>query len=131
MEYTDFVETCGYGDVQGIGGANCRHSFRAFVEGVMERSYTDEQLENIDPPPFEFEGKMYTAYQATQKQREIERAVRLNKRRKVAWQAAGNMTRAKNAGVRLQRLNEKYEAFSKAGGLRMQHERMAVLYYAA
>lgn len=22
--YKDFVEECGYGDVQGIGGANCR-----------------------------------------------------------------------------------------------------------
>ena len=23
-EYPDFVETCGYGSVTGIGGANCR-----------------------------------------------------------------------------------------------------------
>ena len=23
-EYPDFVEVCGYGDVQGIGGVNCR-----------------------------------------------------------------------------------------------------------
>ena len=60
-DYPDFEETCGYGSVTGIGGANCRHSYWPFIEGVSERTYTDEQLANIDPAPFEYEGRTYTA----------------------------------------------------------------------
>lgn len=127
-EYSDFVETCGYGDVTGIGGANCRHSFHPFIEGVSERTYTDEQLANIDPPPIEFEGRKYTAYQATQKQREIERTIRKLKRRKVAYESAGQADKATATNIRLRRLSKEYKDFSKASGLPEQRERMKVLY---
>lgn len=127
-EYPDFVKTCGYGDVQGIGGANCRHSSYPFVEGIMEPTYTDEELQNIDPPPFEFEERKYTAYQATQKQRQIERTVRLLKRRKAAFEAAGLNDDAQSVNARIKRLSDEYKAFSKAAGLPLQTERMKVLY---
>lgn len=123
--YPDFDYECRPGDVQGIGGANCRHSYWAFLEGVMERTYNDEELANIDPMPFEYEGKMYSAYEATQKQREIERTIRKWKRR----QAAAIDDKEQTAcNVRLRRLNQKYEAFSKAAGLPEQRDRMRVLY---
>lgn len=122
-DYPDFEETCGLGSVTGIGGANCRHSFWPFIEGVSERTYTDEQLEKIDRPPFEFEGRVYTAYQATQKQREIERTIRKLKRREAAFKAAGLTEDAQAVGVRLHRLEEKYRQFSKAAGLPEQWER--------
>lgn len=124
-DYPDFEEVCGYGLGEGIGGWNCRHSFGPFIEGVMERTYTDEQLANIDPPPFEFEGKTYTAYEATQKQRQIESEIRKWKRRK-----AGSVTDEDKsaAGARLRRLNKKYREFSKAAGLPEQRDRLKVLY---
>ena len=50
------------------GTADVRHKWYPFIPGVMERSYTDEELKNIDPPPFTFEGKEYDAYEATQMQ---------------------------------------------------------------
>ncbi|MBQ9349074.1 MAG: hypothetical protein IJT94_17335 [Oscillibacter sp.] len=59
--YPDFVAVCGYGDVQGIEGANRRHHYSPFIEGVMERTYTDEQLASIDPPPITYEGRTYTS----------------------------------------------------------------------
>lgn len=127
-DYPDFEDTCGYGDVQGIGGANCRHSYWPFVEGVMERTWTDEELENIDPPPFEFEGKTYTAYEATQKQREIEATLRMLRREETAFEAAGLAEDAQAARIRIGRLNQEYEAFSEAAGLPLQRERMEVLY---
>ena len=68
-EYPDFVEKCGYGSVTGIGGANCRHSFWPFIEGVSERTYTDSELEAMKPenrPKIKFEGREYDDYQATQ-----------------------------------------------------------------
>ena len=45
--YEDFEKACGYGSVTGIGGANCRHSFWPFIEGIMESTYSDKQLESM------------------------------------------------------------------------------------
>lgn len=129
--YPDFVEKCGYGHVQGIGGANCRHSFWPYIEGVSERTYTDAQLEGMKPenrPKTVFEGREYDDYQATQKQRQIERTIRKLKRRKTAFEAAGLKEDALAAGSRLRILNQKYREFSKAAGLPEQRERMKVQY---
>ena len=122
-EYDDFEETCGLGDVQGILGANCRHSYHAFIEDVMEPTYTEEQLKNIDPPDFKYEGKKYTHYEATQKQREIERTIRKWKRIKAA---ATTPEDKQTAEIRIRRLTEKYNEFSEAADLRKQPERMRV-----
>ena len=130
-EYADFADTCGYGSVTGIGGANCRHSFWPFIDGIMERTYTDEELEAMKPenrPKIEFEGVEYDDYQATQKQREIERTYRRLTRRETAYSAAGQTEAAQSAIIRRKRLMEKYEAFSRAAGLRTQYERMRVTY---
>lgn len=129
--YPDFVEECGYGHVQGIGGANCRHSFYPYIEGVSERTYTDAELEAMKPenrPKIQFEGREYDDYQATQKQRQIERTVRKLKRRKTAFEAAGLKEDAQAANIRLRRLSKEYSEFSKAAGLPEQRERMKVLY---
>lgn len=129
-EYPDFELTCGYGSVTGIGGANCRHSFYGFVEGVMERTYTDEQLESMkaENHTFEFEGKQYDQYSASQQQRKIERTIRKLKREKAAYHAAGLVQEEQAIATAIQRLNSKYKEFSKAAGLPEQKERMKVLY---
>lgn len=126
--YPDFVTTCGLGSVTGIGGANCRHSYWPFIEGVSERTYTDEELDNIDPPPFEFEGQTYTRYEATQKQRQIERTIRKLKRERAAYRAAGLSDKAESVSIRIRRLSNEYTKFSKAAGLPQQRERMNVIY---
>ena len=127
-KYPDFVDTCGYGRGEGIGGWNCRHSYWPFIEGVMEPSRTAKQLAEIDPPPFSYEGREYTAYEATQKQREIERTIRREKRLRDAYKAAGLTEDERNAKSRLNELQRKYREFSKAAGLPEQRERMRVLY---
>lgn len=127
-EYSDFVKTTGYGTGEGLCGWNCRHNFYPFIEGISERTYTDQELASIDPPPITFEDRTYTAYQATQMQRKLERSVRKQKRRKAAFEAAGLTDEAKAANIRLRRLNQKYKAFSRAAGLPEQWERMKVLY---
>lgn len=99
------------------------------MEGVSERTYTDEQLAHIDDGhDVEFEGKHYTAYQCTQKQRQIERTVRKLKREQTAYKAAGLEDDATAVTARIRRLNAKYKEFSKAAGLPEQRERMRVLY---
>ena len=125
-KYPDLVKTTGYGQVDGLCGANCRHKRYPFIPGVMERTYTDEQLADIDPKPFKYEGKQYTHYEATQKQREIERTVRKLKREKAAFDAAELSDDARAVGARIRVLQAKYKDFSAAANLRTQPERMKV-----
>lgn len=75
-----------------------------------------------------FEGKTYTAYEATQEQRKVERTIRKLKREKAAYSAAGLTDEEQAVNIKLRRLNAKYKAFSKAAGLPEQRERMKVLY---
>lgn len=127
--YPNIYEVCGLGAVDGLEGANCRHRRNVWVEGVSERTYTDEQLEHIDDGlGCTFEGKTYTAYEATQEQRKVERTIRKLKREKTAYNAAGLTDEEQAVNIRLRRLNAKYKAFSKAAGLPEQRERMKVLY---
>ncbi|MCI8915636.1 MAG: hypothetical protein HFF26_03075 [Oscillospiraceae bacterium] len=124
--YPDFVKTTGYGTGEGLCGWNCRHDFYPFIEGISERTYTDQELASIDPPPITFEGRTYTAYQTTQTQQKLERTIRKQKRLKAAYKAAGLDEDAAAAGSRLNILNQKYRAFSRAAGLPEQRERMKV-----
>lgn len=119
-KYPDLVKSTGFGYVDGLTGANCRHRRYPWLEGVSERTYTDEQLENIDKPPFKYEDKTYTTYEATQKQRQIENAIRHWKRRQAA---ATNDKDEQTAEIRIRILNQKYKEFSELSGLRMQKER--------
>lgn len=128
-KYPSIYEVCGLGYVDGLEGANCRHIRTAFVDGVMERTYSDEELEHIDDGhDVDFEGKHYTAYEATQKQRQIERTVRKLKREQAAYKAAGLEEDAQAVTARIRRLNKEYKAFSEAAGLPLQRERMKVTY---
>ena len=127
--YPSIYEVCGLGAVDGLEGANCRHRRNVWVEGVSESTYTDEQLANIDDGlGCTFEGKTYTAYEATQEQRKVERTIRKLKREKTAYNAAGLTDEEQAVNIKLRRLNAKYKAFSKAAGLPEQRERMEVLY---
>lgn len=127
--YPSIYEVCGLGAVDGLEGANCRHRRNVWVEGVSERTYTDNQLEHIDDGlGCTFEGKNYTAYEATQEQRKVERTIRKLKREKSAYKAAGLHEDETAVNIRLRRLNAKYKAFSAAAGLPEQWERMKALY---
>lgn len=127
--YDDLVETTGYGYVDGLTGANCRHYKHAFLPGIMEPTYSEEQLEHIDDGlGCEFDGKKYTAYEATQMQRRLEREIIKQKKLKKAYKASGQKDKETATTAKLRRLNTKYHDFSKAAGLPEQPERMKVLY---
>ena len=128
-KYPDFESSTGYGRVDGLEGANCRHSKRVFIDGVSERLYTDSQLEKIDDPAFEYEGKEYSIYEATQRQRLLERTQRKYKRILLAYDAAGVQSTDpdyQQAALKLQLLKQEYQKFSDAAGLREQPERAQV-----
>lgn len=127
--YPNIYEVCGLGAVDGLEGANCRHRRNVWVEGISERTYTDEQLAHIDDDlGCTFDDKKYTAYEATQMQRRVERQIIKQKRFVTAYKASGQMDEYRAAKVKLARLNSKYKAFSEAAKLPLQWERTRVLY---
>lgn len=127
--YPNIYEVCGLGYVDGLEGANCRHRRFPWVEGVSERTYTDEQLQHIDDGlGCTFDGKTYTAYEATQMQRRVERQIRAQKRLVNSYKATGLTDDATTANIKLRRLNAKYKEFSQAAGLPEQPERLKAPY---
>lgn len=125
-KYPSIYEVCGLGAVDGLNGANCRHLYHAFFDGISERTYTDEELANIDPPPFTYQGREYTAYEATQKQRQIERAIKKAKLEVIAAEESGDLERATDKTIRTKRLVGMYKDFSNAAGLKTQFDRTEV-----
>ena len=125
-QYSSLVEVTGYGTGAGLKGWNCRHDFYPVIPGISEPSYTEEELRNIDPPPFEYDGKTYTCYEATQRQRYMERAMRKTKRELLAADSTGDKDRFTEKSVLLRRQREEYNKFSKAAGLLTQNERTQV-----
>ena len=128
--YPDFIRHTGYGSGEGLGGWNCRHSFHAFVEGVSERTYTDEELDSMkaENRTFQYEGREYDGYTATQKQRQIERTLRKLKRERSSYKAAGLTDEYNAVNAKIRRLTYKYRQFSKKAGLPEQRERTKVQY---
>ena len=124
--YPSLVEVTGYGTGAGLKGWNCRHDFYPVIPGISEPSYTEEELKSIDPPPFEYNGKTYTYYEATQRQRYMERAMRKTKRELLAADSTGDKDRFTEKSVLLRRQREDYNKFSKAAGLLTQNERTQV-----
>jgi len=70
---------CGLGTVTGLCGVNCYHSYYPFIVGVSKRTYTDEQLDEMNRKESEkknYKGREYNSYEATQRQRYLETLMR-------------------------------------------------------
>lgn len=81
-------------------------------------------MKNDNAKGVDIDGKHYTTYEATQRQRELERKIRTLKRGYLAADASGDAEIATAAAVRLKRARTKYKNFSKSAGLRTQDERL-------
>lgn len=113
--------------VRRIGTLNCGHAAFPVILGVSRPQYTPEELEKMradNESGVTVDGKHYTMYEATQRQRSLERAIRKQKRRILIDEAAGDKEKLQQDQIRYQVLNQEYKRFSKAAGLRTQYERM-------
>lgn len=118
-KYPPFSE-CHYGAVDGLCGVNCRHTFYPFFEGISEPTKWDEE-----PEPKEYNGKTYTYYEMTQKQRQMERKVRETKREIEAKRAIGGDTDDLESAKRKQ--IAEYHKFSDEMGIRPKDNRLRVV----
>ena len=84
----DFRRATGYGTGPGLGGWNCRHSFHPYFEG-MASTYGAKELKKLEAKSITYNGEKLTEYEASQRQRYIERQIRRWKREQQAMKAAG------------------------------------------
>ena len=80
------LKDIGYGDATGFKGINCRHDWYPYYKGST-RTYTEKQLKEWQEEKVEYNGKKISKYDATQKQRLLERKIRQNKKDLKAQQA--------------------------------------------
>ena len=115
--------------VRRIGTLNCGHSAHPIILGVSIPQYSPEELERMRQKNEEgvtYQGKHYTGYEATQRQRRLEASIRRQKRRILVDEAAGDAEKLQTDQIKLQTLRQEYSRFSRAAGLRTQLERAEV-----
>lgn len=124
-KYPDFMKSTGYGTVTGLCGANCRHHFSPWFEGMgnpFEQYDTEENLKR---------------YELEQQQRTLERRIRGTKRqvmnlktevdtekdpdRKAEFEAE-----YQRKAALLQRQNAAYNQFCEETGLKKQNDRIHI-----
>lgn len=119
---------CGLGTVTGLLGVNCYHTYFPYFPGISTRNYTDEWLDEQNRKesiPKEFNGKEYTLYEAKQRQRQMEVAMRAQREKVQLLEKGGAdpdevmLMKAKYQG----QLNE-YARFSRKMGLKEERERI-------
>ena len=115
---------CGFGDVQGIHGANCRHS-----HGPGDGKHNPFQ---------EFDSEENRKkYQLEQRQRSMERRIRDTKRKAMGWRTAMEKetdpnlraeyeARYQKKAALLQKQNKAYDAFCKETGQKKRYERLKI-----
>ena len=115
-----------------IGEYNCRHFVFSIVLGVNKPSYSNKMLNQMNRESqsiVEYEGKKYTAYEATQVQRKLETAIRKEKDRQIIARASGDKDGVGTAQSNITTLTQKYNDFSKNAGLDTYKNRLSVSGY--
>jgi len=102
-EYENFEEATGYGLVDGLSGANCRHLFWFFFPGisVMPKSIVNDK-ENS------------RVYELTKHQRLLERRVRDSKKRVEVAERSNDTEEEKKASVFLRKRQKELREYVKA-----------------
>ena len=109
-----------------IGELNCHHFTTPIVLGVSKPVYSASELREINKrsnAKVSYGGKTYTRYEASQRQRQLETAIRYAKDERDACVAAGDKLGATQARKKSASLTAEYKRFSDAAGLTKRMER--------
>ena len=117
------LSVTGYGEVDGLCGVNCRHSFAPWVEGEP-RHWSAGQLAKYEGEERTIDGVVMSRYEASQMQREAERKVRYWKRRE-AVESAGGVDSSKAAG-KVSEWQNRVVDICKQAGFRRDKSREAI-----
>jgi hypothetical protein len=119
--YPDFISSTGYGTVTGLNGVNCRHSIYPFFKGISEFAYTQATLDEYADKTVTYNGRELSVYEATQKQRQLEREIRKTKREAEALGSAKLDNTEEIARIR--KLQARLRDFVNQTGLSRQSSR--------
>lgn len=103
---------------------NCRHSYFGIILGVSEPQYTKKELKEMQDATVKFNGKEMSYYEGTQKQRQLENAIRKQKRAVQTLEKA-NMDSTVSKS-KLAKLQKQYKDFCKETGLEKDYGRIKV-----
>ena len=121
---------CGLGTVTGLCGANCYHSYSPFMKGIDTPTYSEEELDRMNEEentPKEYNGRQYTAYEAQQRQRRLETAMRADRQQiELLTQGGADDDTITGAKAKYFQRQDEYVKFSKAMNLPQQWERVTV-----
>lgn len=125
-KYPDFVKSTGYGRVDGLCGANCRHSFSVYYPGISNNPFEKyNSKENRE------------LYEKQQRQRTLERRIRDSKRKVQDMQTAVDNCQDEKLKFELQQKldrksytlsqqNKAYKQYCKDNDLKEYAERLKV-----
>jgi flavodoxin len=107
----------------------CLHYKVPIICGVSEPRYDDEELKKLkerDKRLFEIDGKEVTGYEAKQKMRRLETAVREQKIIKNTAKASGDNALVKRCNENIKAYKQKYSEISNITGIAEEPKRMSV-----
>lgn len=116
-KFPDFVSTTGYGNMLGLCGINCRHTFSIFFPNLM-----DSTPDKIDKKSNQ------KKYQAEQKARAMERQIRAKKQALSAFQAVSDEIGKAEIATLVQEINSlirAYQNFCRENKISMTEWRLA------
>lgn len=124
-KYPDFVKSTEYGSVTGLCGANCRHNFSPYFEGMSNpfQKFDDEENQK--------------QYELEQRQRTLERRIRNTKRKTMNWKTAMDTetdpskkaeleAKYQQKAALLQKQNKVYNEFCESTGQKKRHDRIQI-----
>lgn len=123
--YPHFETVTGYGTVTGLCGANCRHNFSPYFEGMRNPFEEYDSEEN------------QKQYEMEQRQRTLERRIRNTKRETMGWRAAMDAetdpikkaeaeAKYQKKAALLQQQNKAYNNFCEETGQKKRSDRVTI-----
>ena len=109
-----------------LGTLNCQHFATPIVLGVSKSVYSRKELADINrrsSEKIEYKGQKMSRYEASQRQRQMETAIRYAKDERDAMIAAGDKLGATQARKKSAALSAEYKRFCEQAGLTPRPER--------
>lgn len=129
------LKEIGYGEVTGFKGANCKHDWFPFIEGISTRAYTRKRLKELENRTVTYDGKEIPQYEAEQMQRKMERDMRSTRCKAAGYDEAAKAaennklkedfkTSFYDEAQKLKRQEKAYNNFCNQTGLPAQKDRL-------
>ena len=112
-----------------IGTLNCKHIAIPIVIGVSSPTYSNKELDKMidkSNQPVVYDDKIYTRYEASQRQRKLETKIRKEKENLEAFKIIKDDIQIKKSKDKIKELTNLYKDFSNSVGLSLHLEKTRI-----